>query len=567
MVVAFHELDLELDPQEERRGRRGEGEPVDARYQLVAEVGTPVAIGLRPADDRATVDQLDRDPGRRVAGAGVEHVRGERGSRHWQRLVAYAGARMQELPLALTFDDVLLVPRRSRLRSRADVSTRAQLTRRIALEIPVVSANMDTVTTAPMAIALAQLGGIGVLHRFLSVEDEVAEVARVKRFRTRVISDPHTIAPGATLAQARAEAERLGVSGLLVVDDDDHLVGILTTRDVRAGDGGDAVSGHMTPHERLITGPPGISAAEALALLHQHRIEKLPLADAGGRVAGMVTLRDLEQEKRYPLATRDAEGRLRVAAAIGVRGGYLERAEALLAADADALVLDIAHGHADAALEAVRELERRFPEAEVIAGNVATADGVRDLAAAGADAIKVGIGPGFACTTRLVAGVGVPQLSAVLECAAAARESGVPLIADGGIRRPGDLAKAIAAGASTVMVGSLLAGRSESPGDVVRRRGRLYKVYRGMASRSAASARLAIEGRGDALDQYVPEGEEMEFPLRGPVDEVIAELVGGLRSGMSYLDSATIEEFWQNAQFVRQTEAGQRETHPGSPGE
>ncbi len=241
--------------------------------------------------------------------------------------------------------------------------------------------------------------------------------------------------------------------------------------------------------------------------------------------------------------------------------------EALLAADADALVLDIAHGHADAALEAVRELKRRFPEAEVIAGNVATADGVRDLAAAGADAIKVGIGPGFACTTRLVAGVGVPQLSAVLECAAAARESGVPLIADGGIRRAGDLAKAIAAGASTVMVGSLLAGRSESPGDVVRRRGRLYKVYRGMASRSAASARLAIEGRGDALDQYVPEGEEMEFPLRGPVDEVIAELVGGLRSGMSYLDSATIAEFWENAQFVRQTEAGQRETHPGSPGE
>jgi IMP dehydrogenase len=474
---------------------------------------------------------------------------------------------MQELPLALTFDDVLLVPRRSRIRSRADVSTRTQLTRRIALEIPVASANMDTVTTAPMAIALAQLGGIGVLHRFLSVEDEAAEVVRVKRFRTRVISDPHTIAPDASLAQARSEAERLGVSGLLVVDGDGRLVGILTTRDVRAGAGGDAVADHMTPHERLVTGQPGISAADALALLHRHRIEKLPLAGADGRAAGMVTLRDLEQEARYPQATRDEEGRLRVAAAIGVRGGYLERAEALLAADADALVLDIAHGHADAALEAVRELKRRFPQAEVIAGNVATAGAVRDLVDVGADAIKVGIGPGFACTTRLVAGVGVPQLSAVLDCAGAARETGVPLIADGGIRRPGDLAKAIAAGASSVMVGSLLAGRTESPGDVVRRRGRLYKVYRGMASRSAASARLAIEGRGDALDQYVPEGEEMEFPLRGPADEVIAELVGGLRSGMSYLDSATIEEFWDNAQFVRQTEAGQRETHPGSPGE
>jgi IMP dehydrogenase len=474
---------------------------------------------------------------------------------------------MQELPLALTFDDVLLVPRRSRLRSRGDVSTRTQLTRRIALEIPVLSANMDTVTTAPMAIALAQLGGIGVVHRFLSVEDEVAEVTRVKRFRTRVISDPHTIAPGASLADARAETERLGVSGLLVVDDGGRLLGILTTRDLRAGSGGGTVAEHMTPLDRLVTGEPGITPADALALLHRHRIEKLPLAGEDGRVAGMVTLRDLEQEARFPQATRDSEGRLRVAAAIGVRGGYLERAEALLEADADALVLDIAHGHADSALESVRELKRRFPEAEIIAGNVATADAVHDLAAAGADAVKVGIGPGFACTTRLVAGVGVPQLTAVLDCAKAARETGVPLIADGGIRRPGDLAKAIAAGASSVMVGSLLAGRSESPGDVVRRRGRLYKVYRGMASRSAASARLAIEGRGDALDQYVPEGEEMEFPLRGPVGEVVAELVGGLRSGMSYLDSETVEEFWGKARFVRQTEAGQRETHPGSPGE
>jgi IMP dehydrogenase len=476
---------------------------------------------------------------------------------------------MTDLPLALTYDDVLLVPRRSRLRSRADASTRTQLTPRIELAIPVVSANMDTVTTAPMAIALAQLGGIGVLHRFLSVEDEVAEVARVKRYRSRVISDPHTIAPDASLDHARAETERLGVSGLLVVDADGKLAGILTTRDLRAGAAAaDAtVADQMTPLDRLVTGGPGIAPAAALALLHRHRVEKLPLVGEDGRVAGMVTLRDLDQEAQFPQATRDAEGRLRVAAAIGVRGGFLARAEALLEAEADALVLDIAHGHADAALEAIRQLKQRFPEAELIAGNVATADGVRDLAAAGADAIKVGIGPGFACTTRLVAGVGVPQLTAVLECAPAGRECGVPLIADGGIRRPGDLAKAIAAGASTVMVGSLLAGRSESPGDVVRRRGRLYKVYRGMASRGAASARLAIEGRGDSLDQYVPEGEEMEFPLRGGVAEVIAELVGGLRSGMSYLDSATVEEFWANAQFVRQTEAGQRETAPGSPGD
>jgi IMP dehydrogenase len=267
--------------------------------------------------------------------------------------------------------------------------------------------------------------------------------------------------------------------------------------------------------------------------------------------------------ERYPHATRDDHGRLRVAAAVGVRGDYLERAQELVAAEADALVLDIAHGHADAALEAVQELKAAFPGVGVVAGNVATADGVTDLVAAGADAVKVGIGPGYACTTRLVAGVGVPQLTAVLDCAEAARAAAVPLIADGGIRRAGDVAKAIGAGASSVMVGSLFAGRSESPGDVVRRRGQMFKVYRGMASRSAAEARLAVESPGDALDQYVAEGEELEFPLRGPVADVVEDLVGGLRSGMSYVDAGTIEEFWQNASFIRQTEAGERESHPG----
>jgi IMP dehydrogenase len=381
------------------------------------------------------------------------------------------------------------------------------------------------------------------------------------------VTEPYTVEPGLSVAEARSEAGRLGVTGFVVVDGDRRLLGLLTARDLLAGEDGDHVEALMTPRDRLVVGAPGIALDEARRLLTGSRIEKLPLVDGDGRVTGLVTLRDLGVADRYPRATRDTLGRLRVAAAIGIRGDYLDRARELVAAEVDALVLDIAHGHADAAIEAVVELKAAWPDVDVVAGNVATGDGVADLAAAGADAIKVGIGPGFACTTRLVAGVGVPQLSAVLECAAAARQIGVPLIADGGIRRAGHVATAIGAGASTVMVGSLLAGRDESPGDVVRRRGQLFKVYRGMASRSAAAARLAIEGRGDALDQYVAEGEEMEFPLRGPVGEVIAELVGGLRSGMSYLDSATIEEFWANAQFVRQTEAGQRETHPGSPGE
>jgi IMP dehydrogenase len=470
---------------------------------------------------------------------------------------------MTELRLGLTYDDVLLVPRRSTVRSRRDVSIRSRLTRSIALEVPIVSANMDTVTTARMAIAMAQLGGIGIVHRFLTIDEQVAEVRRVKRYRAHIVVEPHSISPELTLADARAEAERLAVTGFLVVDEESRLLGILTARDLLAGEATDTVAGLMTPRERLVTAPPGIGLDDARRLLHSHRIEKLPLVDDGGRVVGLITLRDLALLDRFPYATRDDRGRLRVGAAIGVRGDTLDRAERLVAADTDVLVLDIAHGHADAALGAVRDLKSAWPATEVVAGNVATAAAVVDLVEAGADAVKVGIGPGFACTTRLVAGVGVPQLTAVLDCAAAARERGVPLIADGGIRRPGDVAKAIGAGASTVMVGSLFAGREESPGDVVRRRGQMFKVYRGMASRSAAAARLALEGKGDDLDQYVAEGEEMEFPLRGPVQEVVDDLVGGLRSGMSYVDAGDISEFWDCASFIRQTEAGERESHPG----
>jgi IMP dehydrogenase len=480
--------------------------------------------------------------------------------------------------LALTFEDVLLVPRRSSIRSRRHVSTRSRFTRGVELAIPIVSANMDTVTTAPMAIAMAELGGLGVLHRFLPVDAQAEEVRRVKRYLGQVIEQPYTIGPERTVAEAAAEARRLGVTSLVVVDPERRPVGILTARDMRAdagragrgGDrggpaGGDTVASAMTPAERLVTAGPGIDLDEARKLLDRHRIEKLPLVGDDGRLAGLITLRDIGLRDRWPQATRDGQGRLRVAAALGVRGGYLARAQALLDADVDALVVDVAHGHADHTIEAVRELKATWPDGEVVAGNVATAEGFADLAKAGADAVKVGIGPGFACTTRLVAGVGVPQLTAILDCAEVARATGVPLIADGGIRHPGDVAKAIAAGASTVMIGGLFAGRPESPGEVVRRHGREYKVFRGMASLGAAAARLEIEGRGDALDQYVPEGEEMEFPLKGPVASIVQELVGGLRSGMSYVDATTIPDAWDKAAFVRQTQSGRLEARPGSP--
>jgi IMP dehydrogenase len=426
---------------------------------------------------------------------------------------------MKDAPLALTFADVSLVPLRSGVASRSDVDTTSRFSRSIALAVPIVSANMDTVTMAPMAIELARLGGLGVLHRFLSVEEEAAEVRTVKRAWNLVVDDPYHVAPDLDAGAARALADENGVSGLLVVEGE-RLVGIVTGRDFEA-------------------------------------------AAPGMRVAGLITLRDIRQREAFPQATLDDAGRLRVAAAIGVRGSYLHRAEALVEAEVDALVLDIAHGHAEHALRVVREVKDAWPHVDVVAGNVATVEGYRDLAEAGADGVKAGVGPGFACTTRIVAGTGVPQWSVVNECADAARELGVPLNSDGGIRDPGDVAKAIGAGADSVMIGSLFAGRPESPGRVVRRDGRRYKVYRGMASTAAAASRLAIEGRGDALDQYVAEGAEMQFELKGPVAESLRELVGGLRSAMAYADAASIADFQRKARFVRQTEAGRRESHPG----
>jgi IMP dehydrogenase len=477
-----------------------------------------------------------------------------------------------ELPLALSYDDVLLVPQRSPIASRADVDTTARFTRSLSLAAPVVSANMDTVTEAPMAIAMARAGGIGVIHRFLSIEEQVVQVARVKRAEALVIEDPFTITPDLTLAEAMGRMRTTGSSGLVVIDAERRPVGILTRRDtLLREDPSIPVSRIMTPEDRLVVAPAGIDADEAAIILRDARIEKLPLVGPDGRLAGLITLRDLLQRKERPDATKDARGRLAVAAAIGVRGDHLERAKALADAGADALVLDIAHGHMERALEAIGEVSEWVGGIDIIAGNVATAQGAEDLIAAGADAIKVGVGPGSVCSTRVVAGVGVPQFSAVAECAAACRAQGVPVIADGGIRTGGDVAKAIGAGADTVMVGNLFAGTEESPGMVVNRNGARVKVIRGMASAGAVAARRAVDGDAREVlaheDQtdfspIVPEGVEAVVPLRGDVASVVAELVGGLRSGMSYSNAATIGEMQQRARFVRITPAGLKESHP-----
>jgi IMP dehydrogenase len=470
------------------------------------------------------------------------------------------------MQLALTYDDVLLVPRRSDIASRRAVDTSTRLTPRLALAIPIVSANMDTVTEWRMAEAMALEGGLGVIHRFMSIPQQVAEIDRVKRPQYDLMQDVQTLGPHRPLRDAWTLMARTGATSVLVVEPDNRLVGILTVRDLLFEDEPDKpVREVMTRGDQLITAPVGTTYEEAKRLLHEHRIEKLPLVDADGRLRGLITARDLVRVYQHPRATRDAAGRLRVGAAVGVVGDYLERAEALVAAGVDLLVVDIAHGHSEQALRAVREIKRRFPDVDLVAGNVATAEGTVDLIEAGADAVKVGVGPGAACTTRIVTGVGVPQLTAVLNCVRAARPYGVPIIADGGIRTPGDMAKALAAGAAAVMVGSLLAGTDESPGETVLRDGRRYKVYRGMASEGATIDRYRRLGLGideASFDARVPEGVETLVPYRGAVSDVLFELVGGLRSCLSYLGAHNLQELVERAEFVQITPAGQRESRP-----
>jgi len=465
----------------------------------------------------------------------------------------------------LTFDDVLLVPRRSSVRSRSDANTSTWLTSTIRMAIPIVSANMDTITGAKMAIAMAQQGGIGILHRFMTIEDQAEKVRWIKRAESLVVDHPITISPEATISEARQRMAEADVGGLMVTGEGDILVGLVSTRDVLlARDETAPVSQVMTPRERLVTALRDESLEDARQKLFNYRIEKLPLVDREGRLAGLITTQDIIKIQEHPAATKDERGRLRVGVAIGTRADDLERAAACVQAGADALVVDIAHGHSEHTIQMVRELKRHFPKTPVIAGNVATAEGVIDLAESGASAVKVGVGSGSICITREVTGFGVPQLTAISDCAEAAQKLNVPIIADGGIQTSADIVKAIAAGASSVMIGSLLAGTDESPGAPVIREGRRYKIVRGMASLTANVDRKALDKGGVVAEEdwgeVVAEGVEAIVPYRGSAGDVIHQLVGGLRSGLSYAGARTIEELWETAEFIRITGAGQKES-------
>jgi IMP dehydrogenase len=465
----------------------------------------------------------------------------------------------------LTFDDVLLVPKHSAIRSRSAVDTSTWLVPGIRLAIPIISANMDTVTEAEMAIAMAQAGGIGIIHRFMSVERQASLVRRVKRAESFVVENPITIQPEATLKGAKVKMAETNIGGLVVTDDAGRLLGMLTARDMLlAPDDSAPIQSVMTTRDRLVTAAADEPLDAARLTLHAHRIEKLPLVDADDRVIGLITAQDIIKLQEHPQATKDSKGRLQVGVAVGVRPEDEERAAACVEAEADALVVDVAHGHADHVIEMVKLLKGRYPEMPVIAGNVASPQGVRDLAEAGADTVKVGVGSGSICITRVVTGFGVPQLTAIAECAEIGQELGVPIIADGGLRNSGDITKALAAGASTVMLGSLLAGTEQSPGAAVIRDGRRYKIVRGMASLTANVSRKEIdkqnEIQADEWGEVVPEGVEAVVPYRGAVEDILHQLLGGLRSGMSYAGASTLPELREKAEFIQITAAGRKES-------
>ncbi len=464
---------------------------------------------------------------------------------------------------ALTFDDVLLVPGYSEVHPR-DVETTTQLTREITLNVPVVSAAMDTVTESALAIAIAQEGGIGIIHKNLPIAEQVEEVDRVKRSESGMIVNPITLPPDVPINRALELMEKFRISGVPITEGK-RLVGILTNRDLRFVRGTDLRVKDVMTHENLITAPVGTTLDEAERILHQNRIEKLPVVDDNFQLRGLITVKDIQKRIRYPRACKDHLGRLRVGAAIGVGQDNLDRLEELVRAGVDVIAIDSAHGHSKAVIDTARAAKKKHPSLQLIVGNVATAQATRDLIEAGADAVKVGMGPGSICTTRVVAGIGVPQISAVLECAAAAADAGVPIIADGGVKYSGDLVKALAAGAHSVMIGNLLAGTEESPGETILYEGRTFKVYQGMGSLSAMSS-----GRGDRyfqegvrdLKKLVAEGIEARVPYKGQVANVIYQLMGGLRAGMGYCGVRSIEELRTKTRFIRITQAGLRESHP-----
>jgi IMP dehydrogenase len=488
-------------------------------------------------------------------------------------MAAQKGSRplASDYPLALTFDDVLLLPARSKIHPR-DVDLKSKLTADIALNIPILSAAMDTVTESRLAIAMAQQGGMGVIHKNLTIEQQAAEVDKVKRSESGMIVDPVTCRPEQTISEALEVMARYKISGVPVVDEKGKLVGILTNRDLRFETRTDRpISSRMT-RKNLITTPVGTTLEQAKSLLHEHRIEKLLVVDRNGNLKGLITVKDIQKAIKYPNAAKDRLGRLRVAAAIGASRDFLDRARELVRAGVDALVLDSSHGHSESVLEALALVKKRLPSTPVVAGNVATEEGARDMVRRGADAVKVGIGPGSICTTRVVTGAGVPQIHAIRECARATRGTKIPLIADGGIKFSGDIVKAIAAGAHLVMIGSLLAGTEESPGETILYQGRTFKAYRGMGSlaamKSGSSDRyfqesMDVEASANgSLSKLVPEGIEGMVPYKGSVEGLIFQLTGGLRSGMGLTGCATIEELRRKSKMVRATAAGLKESHP-----
>jgi len=465
----------------------------------------------------------------------------------------------------LTYDDVLLVPARSSVMPR-EVSTATQLTRNIELNIPLVSAAMDTVTEADLAIAMAREGGVGVLHKNMPIEQQAAEVRRVKRSESGMILDPITISPHDTVADARRMMAKYSIGGIPVVDESSKLVGIVTNRDVRFELEGDTPLRSMMTSDELVTAPVGTTLDEAVQILQRHKIEKLPVVDEQGYLKGLITFKDIRKRRKHPNACKDEHGRLRVGAAVGITPEVLDRVAALVEVGVDFVTVDTAHGHSEGVLKTVERIANRFDgEVDIVAGNVGTAEGASDLIAAGADAIKVGIGPGSICTTRVVAGVGVPQLTAIMDCASVAREQGVPIIADGGIKQTGDIPKALAAGASTVMIGGLFAGVEESPGETVLYEGRKYKSYRGMGSVSAMDAGSKdryFQDVEDDIQKLVPEGVEGRVPYSGTLGEVVHQMTGGLRAAMGYCGCETVQALYAQSQFVRATAAGLRESHP-----
>ncbi|WP_428325317.1 IMP dehydrogenase [Nitrosopumilus sp.] len=469
-----------------------------------------------------------------------------------------------EFKEGLTFDDVLLVPKYSDITSRSQTDLTTKLSRNITINIPFVSANMDTVTESSMAVAMARAGGIGIVHRFLTIQEQANEVLKVKRSGSVMIENPYSISSDKSIQDALDYAEDKEISGLLIVDSNSKLVGIVTERDLLFAGSNGTIADVMT--KDVVTAKPGVSLDEAKDILHKHRIEKLPIVDDSGVIQGLITSKDITNNTDYPNASKDKKGRPLVGAAVGVKGDFLERSESLLDAGADVLVVDIAHGHSENAISTVRNIKKAFPNCELIAGNIATAQGAEDLIKAGVDAVKVGVGSGSICITRVITGSGVPQLTAVMDCAKIGNDHGIPIISDGGTRTSGDATKALAAGASSVMVGSMLGGTDESPGTVLTKNGKRFKVYRGMASLAASIGRKSKETGSisleDDLNDYVAEGVEAMVPYKGTVTDILKQLAGGVRSGLSYCGAHTIPQMQQNAEFIKMSRAGFAESQP-----